>query len=970
MAADLEIRISAELTEIKAALGTLQKDLQNVGRTAQSIGNDSAKSLSSIESTLGGAAGAVKILFAGLSALAGVQVFKQLAQQGIEFNAAMEDAQLGIASIITSIAKLRDEQGNLADGPEAMRVALGLAEKQLFQLRIAGLETAASTRELADAFQQAVGPGLAANLNLDEIRQLTIQITQAATALGVPTNQLSQEIRSILSGQIDINSRVAKTLGLSNEQIASWKAQGTLVAELQKRMAGFAEAGRLAADNFSVIKSNAKEAVDTLAGEIFKPLFDEIKNGIKDATTGLFDTKNLKIADDLKDAADVLSDIGKAIGQTIGAALRGVVELFKDFSRYAKENRESVDGLAKAFGLILTAIGKVVGLAATLLTAVIDIGVRFKIFQTVIEAVAVMIAGIKDGVVTLGAGIIALGSLIIKFVVSPFEDLLRLGAAAADVIGKAKLAEQLRSYADGLDEVSAKGFEAAKEIIRPIAEGKGAVAETIASLDKLATKAGEAAAKTQEAAGAGGRTDGLRNPPKTPTADADLVAKAQAEREREILDQQFKDNLISTEAYYKKRIELQVKAIDSEIAAERAKQAKLSKDDEQGQKEAETKIAILNIKRKALAEDGARDEFLARRELNDKLQELRARDLENANQTAEAAKIKLQLQFRDLLQRLKEEGNTAGVELVNKLINTEAARAQFEQLKKEFDRITTELQQKQQTTAAKVTTGVLTPAQGQQQDSVNRQAAIDQLTVLNTKLQELAKNTNDPAIVQGANAASLALQQMAIDSATGWQKAVFSLNASLAQMQQNFEQATANAGVDALSNFFMDLASGSKSAGDALKDFVRSFATSMAQIASRALATYAVLQLLDTVYPGLGKATAATMSVGVQHTGGMAGSGPRRAVDPLLFLGAPRYHSGGMVGLKSDEVPAILQKGEEVLSRNDPRNQANGGGGAGTRIINVIDPSLVSDYMTSSAGEKTVLNILQRNPGALRQVLA
>jgi len=102
-----------------------------------------------------------------------------------------------------------------------------------------------------------------------------------------------------------------------------------------------------------------------------------------------------------------------------------------------------------------------------------------------------------------------------------------------------------------------------------------------------------------------------------------------------------------------------------------------------------------------------------------------------------------------------------------------------------------------------------------------------------------------------------------------------------------------------------------------------------------------------------------------------ASGGPRRSVNPLIFAGAPRFHAGGMVGLKPGEVPAILQTGEEVLARNDPRNAANGGGGGGgTRIINVLDPGLVQDYMTSSSGEKTFVNLIERNAGSIRQILA
>jgi hypothetical protein len=43
--------------------------------------------------------------------------------------------------------------------------------------------------------------------------------------------------------------------------------------------------------------------------------------------------------------------------------------------------------------------------------------------------------------------------------------------------------------------------------------------------------------------------------------------------------------------------------------------------------------------------------------------------------------------------------------------------------------------------------------------------------------------------------------------------------------------------------------------------------------------------------------------------------------------------------------------------------------GQAVRIVNVIDPAMAADYLDSSAGEKTILNILQRNAGAVRQVL-
>jgi hypothetical protein len=49
-------------------------------------------------------------------------------------------------------------------------------------------------------------------------------------------------------------------------------------------------------------------------------------------------------------------------------------------------------------------------------------------------------------------------------------------------------------------------------------------------------------------------------------------------------------------------------------------------------------------------------------------------------------------------------------------------------------------------------------------------------------------------------------------------------------------------------------------------------------------------------------------------------------VPALAFANAPRMHAGGWAGLRPDEVPAILKRGERVLSRREARAWSGGGG--------------------------------------------
>ena len=57
----------------------------------------------------------------------------------------------------------------------------------------------------------------------------------------------------------------------------------------------------------------------------------------------------------------------------------------------------------------------------------------------------------------------------------------------------------------------------------------------------------------------------------------------------------------------------------------------------------------------------------------------------------------------------------------------------------------------------------------------------------------------------------------------------------------------------------------------------------------------------------------------------MVGSpSPGRMVPAMTFASAPRMHTGGWAGIKPDEVPAILQRGERVLSRGEAAGYGQG----------------------------------------------
>lgn len=122
----------------------------------------------------------------------------------------------------------------------------------------------------------------------------------------------------------------------------------------------------------------------------------------------------------------------------------------------------------------------------------------------------------------------------------------------------------------------------------------------------------------------------------------------------------------------------------------------------------------------------------------------------------------------------------------------------------------------------------------------------------------------------------------------------------------------------------------------------------------------------------------------VFHEGGVVGMGSSqmtRTGSASSWFGAPKYHSGrAAVGMSANEVNATLLRGEEVLTRDDPRNVLNGsknfrggggagGGASGLRQVLVLDPKEVPAAMQSPTGERVVLTHIKSNAGAIRSIL-
>ncbi len=342
-----------------------------------------------------------------VAAYGGFRVISGFVKTSLQFNTLIESARLGIAALITAEADLTDQQGRQLQGLSALKAAQGLATDQLNKLRIAGIQTAATTEDLVTAFQEAVGAGVAVGLTLDQIRQFSVSVAQAASAINLPMNQLQQETRSILQGTIDRNSRIAKALNLTNAEVNLAKQQNRLFDLLNEKFKAFNIAGVESVKTFAALRSNIADAFQVLAGQAVEPLFIRLRDAGQEALQSIFDFRSATIQKSFQGLVDaakqIFDEIGKAFADAIRGAVRGATALSVWLTQHreiVKQTAAAVGTMVREFGDMVLEIGRVIqaltGIAGGT-NAVINVArILQSIFQTIREDAA-LIAGFFAG---------------------------------------------------------------------------------------------------------------------------------------------------------------------------------------------------------------------------------------------------------------------------------------------------------------------------------------------------------------------------------------------------------------------------------------------------------------------------------------------------------------------------------------------------------------------------------------------
>lgn len=201
---------------------------------------------------------------------------------------------------------------------------------------------------------------------------------------------------------------------------------------------------------------------------------------------------------------------------------------------------------------------------------------------------------------------------------------------------------------------------------------------------------------------------------------------------------------------------------------------------------------------------------------------------------------------------------------------------------------------------------------------------------------------------------------------------------------RQFNESLADQGVQGFSGFIQSVVEGQNALAALRNSIIQTAAEFLLQIGQMILKQQLFNMLSAGGASGAGGfgggvsgVIGSLFSAGLFHGGGVAGSAKlSRSVPASMFANAARYHVGGFAGLRPGEVPAILERGEEILTRSDARHRLNGGGKTaqddGVRSIRqvlVMDPEEMTGAMAGTAGERVIVTAIKRNRVGIKQIL-
>jgi hypothetical protein len=342
----------------------------------------------------------------GMSTLRGLVSngpFNLLIGQTVE----LQGQLLSVASTMAATSKIISNGFEIKDPTQAILALNQPINDQIRQLRIDSIDLVGVTsKQLIPIFQQVAQGATPIGATLSDARSLTIDFAAALGTLQVPLYQSRQEIQSIFLGTIDMNSILAKSLGITNTMVAKWKAQGTLVQELTTRLSAFRAGNKLAAQSFSGVTSNIQEMFELIGQRSGEKLLAPLTQSLNEVYKFLQTNLEMLVGESGK-VTDQILRAGLAFQSIFKTVLGDVVTVFKDVPLFLFTSlANALEALNQGLGFTMAVLRPALNLFSALSGAIAPLASGFLV-------VALQVKSLVFGVKLLTSAFGVLGNILL-----------------------------------------------------------------------------------------------------------------------------------------------------------------------------------------------------------------------------------------------------------------------------------------------------------------------------------------------------------------------------------------------------------------------------------------------------------------------------------------------------------------------------------------------------------------------------
>lgn len=360
---DVRIRLTAE--GVADVIGALKKVQDGATSTAKAVASTAAgfDATSASVTALKSAVGKLAMAAAGLVAF---KQFEKFMDKGFDKNNALEQANLSMAAVLATQARLVDSSGTTLKGQAAYAAAVKLSAGYMADLSKKAADANLNAGDMAAQSKAIVFTGLNVGVkDMGKLQDITIASAQTMQMLGKGVDNLGAQVANMLRGE---GNDISKALGIDEASLKNWAHQGLIIDNVLKRV----HANKDAVNAYKQSWEGVSAKLDSVSGKIAaiaaKDYFSKLKDGKAKAVASLFGSDG-KLLPEINAIGEALNRVGNMWGELVADKTALAAEGVKAIGTWLLRNMPLVDSLATGFKTVANTIwditnGVVAGIAA------------------------------------------------------------------------------------------------------------------------------------------------------------------------------------------------------------------------------------------------------------------------------------------------------------------------------------------------------------------------------------------------------------------------------------------------------------------------------------------------------------------------------------------------------------------------------------------------------------------------------